>query len=57
MPKKTLLAALALTLAPTLALAMGCSYSHEVKEQVVMSCADGTVYDADAEACVPLSTS
>lgn len=47
---KTVLAALALTLAPTLSLAMGCSYGKH--DQQVMSCAAGTVYDANTNSCV-----
>ncbi|MFD0860385.1 hypothetical protein [Roseovarius aquimarinus] len=49
---KTLGIALALTLAPTLTLAMGCNYS---KDQQAMSCAAGTTYDKDAKACLPVS--
>ncbi|MEM8655860.1 MAG: carbohydrate-binding module family 14 protein [Pseudomonadota bacterium] len=49
MKTKTVLVALALTLAPTLSLAMGCNYG---KEQQAMSCATGTVYDADTKTCV-----
>ena len=50
MTTKTVLVALALTLAPTLSLAMGCNYGKH--EQQAMSCADGTVYDADTKSCV-----
>ena len=57
MKYKTLLATLALTVAPSLALAMGCGYGHTKAEQVVMSCAEGTVYDTEAQKCVPLTTS
>ena len=47
---KTFLAAVALTVLPGLALAMGCSgYKHE---QTVMSCADGMVFDAQTGTCV-----
>ncbi|MEL6463334.1 MAG: carbohydrate-binding module family 14 protein [Pseudomonadota bacterium] len=49
MKTKTVLVALALTLAPTLSLAMGCNYG---KEQQAMSCAEGTVFDADTNTCV-----
>ena len=53
---KTLLSALALTVLPSLALAMGCSgYSHTTIAQ--MTCADGMVYDADAQNCVPVASS
>ncbi|MBT0957141.1 adenylosuccinate lyase [Alphaproteobacteria bacterium KMM 3653] len=50
MKTKTVLAALALTLAPTLALAMGCGSEHS--QEASISCADGTTYDADAGKCV-----
>ncbi|WP_299149509.1 adenylosuccinate lyase [uncultured Tateyamaria sp.] len=49
MTTKTLAVALALTLAPTLSLAMGCNHG---KEQQAMSCAAGTTYDADTNTCV-----
>lgn len=49
MKTKTILVTLALTLAPTLGLAMGCNYG---KEQQAMSCAAGTTYDADTNSCV-----
>jgi hypothetical protein len=52
MKTKTLAVALVLTLAPTLSFAMGCSgYKH----QQAMSCADGTVYDADTQSCVKVN--
>ena len=44
---KTLAAAVALTLLPALAIAEGCDY-----EKRVMSCAEGTVYDAATGTCV-----
>ncbi|GGX48309.1 hypothetical protein GCM10007385_15210 [Tateyamaria omphalii] len=50
MKTKTLVVALALTLAPTLTFAMGCNYGKH--EQQAMSCAEGTVYDADTNRCV-----
>lgn len=50
---KTLGIALALTLAPTISLAMGCNSS---KSTQAMSCAAGTTYDADAKACLPVSS-
>lgn len=53
MKTKTLIAALALTLAPALAVAQGCSYS---KQQQAMSCADGTTYDRDSNTCVPTTS-
>ncbi|WP_299285840.1 hypothetical protein [uncultured Tateyamaria sp.] len=46
---KTLAVALALTLAPTLGLAMGCNYG---KDQQAMSCAAGTTYDTNTKTCV-----
>ncbi|WP_324752073.1 hypothetical protein [Roseovarius sp. Pro17] len=50
---KTLTIALVLTLAPTLSLAAGCNHG---KSAQIMSCADGTAYDADAKACLPISS-
>ena len=56
MKTKTILAALALTIAPSLALAMGCSgYNHT--SQQAMSCADGTVWDATTQTCIISTTS
>lgn len=47
---KTILTASVLALAPTFALAMGCS---EYKtDQTAMSCAEGTVLDAATGTCV-----
>lgn len=51
---KTGLIALALTALPTLAMAE-CSWGH--KEQVTMTCAEGTVYDAASGTCVTAATS
>ena len=50
MTTKTLAVALALTLAPTLALAAGCNYGKH--DQQVMSCAAGTSYDAATNSCM-----
>lgn len=50
MKTKTVLVALALTLAPTLSLAMGCNYGKSEKQ--AMSCADGTTYDTATNSCV-----
>ncbi|MEO0401380.1 MAG: adenylosuccinate lyase [Pseudomonadota bacterium] len=50
MTTKTLAVALALTLAPTLSLAMGCNYGKH--DQQAMSCAAGSTYDADTNTCV-----
>ena len=53
---KTLLTALTLTVLPTFAFAMGCSFgSHETTAQ--MSCAEGTAFDAETGTCVPVTTS
>ena len=52
MKTKTLALALALLAAPTLSLAEGCNYG---KHQQAMSCAEGSVYDADKGACVPVN--
>ncbi len=53
MKTKTLVVALALTLAPTLTLAMGCSNGKH--QQQAMSCAEGSVFDADKGTCVKVS--
>jgi hypothetical protein len=50
---KVALAALALTLAPALAIAGGCEKGHQ---EASMSCADGTVWNPETKACV-VSTS
>ncbi|WP_299614095.1 hypothetical protein [uncultured Tateyamaria sp.] len=50
MKTKTVMVALALTLAPTLTLAMGCNYG--TKDKQAMSCAAGTTYDANSNSCV-----
>ena len=51
MKTKTLLAALALSTLPGLAMAQ--CFGDHAKEQVTMSCAAGSVYDADTQRCVP----
>lgn len=51
---KTVFVGLLVTLAPGLAFAE-CSGSHS--DQIVMSCPQGQVFDADSESCVPLTTS
>jgi len=43
-------ASLAMILASALTAHAGCAFH---KQQQAMSCGDGTVYDADAGACVP----
>ncbi len=52
---KTAIATLALALAPSIALAMGCSSDHRMQE--AMSCAEGSVWDAEAGTCVEQVTS
>lgn len=54
MKTKTCLVALALTLAPALALAQGCNYGKI--EQQAMSCAAGTTYDTNTNSCVPTTS-
>ena len=51
---KTLLAAFVLMAVPGFAYAE-CSWG--AGHEVTMSCADGTSWDADAQACVPTATS
>ncbi len=53
MKLKTLLAALALTITPALAMAE-CGWKHQ---QVTMSCAEGTQWNADTQTCVPTVSS
>ncbi|MGI9388802.1 MAG: carbohydrate-binding module family 14 protein [Boseongicola sp.] len=53
MKTKTLLATLALIVAPSIALATGCGLGHTKAEQVVMSCAEGSVFDSETQRCVP----
>lgn len=53
MKTKVLLAALALAASPTLAMAMGCSGGYSKTEHVTMSCAAGSVFDTEAQKCVP----
>ena len=50
MKTKTILCALALTLAPTLSLAE-CSGMMK-RDQTAMSCAEGQVFDANTNSCV-----
>lgn len=51
---KILLSATALAVLPTLGFAQDCSYG---KTQQVMSCSDGTTWDAATATCVPITTS
>ena len=60
MTVKTILTALVLGVAPGLAMAEGCGFGHEAMtttDQVTMSCAQGTAWDADAQSCVPVVSS
>ncbi|GAA6177075.1 hypothetical protein [Sulfitobacter pacificus] len=50
---KTFIVALALTTAPGLAFAEGCSHG---KEKQAMSCAAGTAYDTSTHSCLPVNT-
>lgn len=52
---KMTLAVLALSLAPSVAFAMGCSGGHS--DTASMSCAAGTAYDAATGSCVAQATS
>lgn len=49
---KTTFAALALILAPGLAVAQDCSDRHSIQD-ANMSCAVGTIYDSKTNTCVP----
>lgn len=53
---KMTLAALALTLSPGLALAYECNSSKYMMETTAMSCAEGSVMDAETGTCVPMVT-
>jgi hypothetical protein len=52
---KMLLAALAMTAAPTLAIAE-CSWG-KAHETTAMSCVEGMTWDAATQACVPVASS
>ncbi|MDJ0824384.1 MAG: chitin-binding domain-containing protein [Rhodobacter sp.] len=52
---KTALFAALLAAAPSLAFAMGCNWEHSTQE--AMSCAEGTIWDAETETCVDIVTS
>ncbi len=54
MTLKTTLVALALTIAPSLALAQGCP--HDQIRDASISCAQGTVLDAATGKCLPVSS-
>jgi hypothetical protein len=51
---KTTFAALAMILAPGLALAEGCV--HQRQQEAAVSCATGTALDAATGKCVPVNT-
>ncbi len=51
MTLKSLLAALALTIAPTLAAASCFGEQH-----TTMSCAEGSTWDAESQTCVPIAS-
>lgn len=53
MKMKTILAALALIVAPSLGFAMGCKDGHTAQ----MSCAEGTSWNVETGACEPTTTS
>ena len=55
MKTKVLLAALALSVAPGLALAYSCNMNRI--DTASMTCAEGTMWDAETRTCVPLNTS
>lgn len=52
---KTLLTALALTALPGFAFAYCSGYKQTTTAQ--MTCADGMVYDSEAQSCVPVASS
>jgi hypothetical protein len=52
---KTTFAALAMILAPGLALAQGCSERH-MQQEAAVSCAAGTTLDTATGKCVPVNT-
>lgn len=54
MKMKTLLAALAIIVAPTLAIAE-CSWGKA--HETAMSCAEGSAWDAESGSCVPVASS
>lgn len=51
---KTLAAAVALTLLPAMGFAYECN--HGKQKQASMSCAEGSIYDVNAGACVPTTS-
>lgn len=52
---KTLSVAVALTLVPSLSLAMGCSFGDHQKQ--AQSCVTGTAWDAASQSCQPVVNS
>lgn len=55
MKMKTLLAALALTVAPGFALAYSCNFDRI--DTASMTCAEGSAWDAATQTCVPVASS
>ncbi len=53
---RTTLAAIALSLAPGIALAQGC-HSDQIKDDTASSCAPGATWDSARSACVANPTS
>lgn len=52
---RLLLISVVLAFSPGLAIAQ--CYGDHAKEEIVMSCVDGTEYNADTQKCEPASTS
>jgi hypothetical protein len=52
---KTILAAGLLAVAPSFALAMGCSFGEHT-ETTAMTCAEGAMLDEETGTCVPVVT-
>lgn len=53
---KTILVAAVLALVPALSFAEGCMFGEHGSETAAMSCAEGTMMDADTQTCVPVTT-
>ncbi|MCK0120795.1 MAG: adenylosuccinate lyase [Yoonia sp.] len=54
---KLTIAALFIAISPVAAFAEGCHGSHAMDQQAAISCAEGMVFDADANTCVAETTS
>ncbi|UWQ98274.1 adenylosuccinate lyase [Rhodobacteraceae bacterium S2214] len=54
---KLTIAALFIAISPVAAFAQGCHGSHAMDQQAAISCAEGMVFDADANTCVAETTS